>query len=67
VAGHGLARKELVQEMAMRLLALPGKDGADALGLAITHVHAGRSFMALTQSATLQRRSHAQYRRGRTY
>lgn len=70
VVGHGLARKEQVQEMAMRLLTLPGlpgKDAADALGLAITHAHAGRSFTALTQSATLQRRSHAQYRKGRTY
>src|SRR5262245_9939413 len=34
VVGHGMARKEQVQEMAMRLLALPGlpgKDAADAL------------------------------------
>ncbi|HET9645801.1 MAG TPA: crossover junction endodeoxyribonuclease RuvC [Burkholderiaceae bacterium] len=70
VVGHGQARKEQVQEMVARLLALPGlpgKDAADALGLAIAHAHAGRSFGALAQATRLARRSHAQYRRGRTY
>jgi crossover junction endodeoxyribonuclease RuvC len=70
VVGHGQARKEQVQEMAMRLLALPGlpgKDAADALGLAITHAHAGQSFAAITRSATLQPRAHAQYRKSRIY
>ena len=46
VVGHGQARKEQVQDMVARLLALPGlpgKDAADALGLAITHAHAGAS------------------------
>jgi crossover junction endodeoxyribonuclease RuvC len=46
VAGHGKAAKAQVQEMVKRLLALPalpGKDAADALGLAITHAHAARA------------------------
>ena len=70
IVGHGLATKPQVQEMVKRLLklpGLPGKDAADALGLAIAHGHAGASFAALTQSTTLQRRQHAQYRKGRTY
>ncbi len=70
IVGHGLARKEQVQEMVSRLLTLPGlpgKDAADALGLAICHAHAGASFAAISRSAAMQRRAHAQYRRGRTY
>ena len=70
IVGHGQARKEQVQEMVMRLLALPGlpgKDAADALGLAICHAHAGSSLAALARGATLAPRAHAQYRRGRTY
>ena len=70
IVGHGQARKEQVQEMVMRLLALPGlpgRDAADALGLAICHAHAGASFAAIAKAATLARRSHAQFRRGRTY
>lgn len=46
VAGHGKAAKAQVQEMVRRLLALPGlpgPDAADALGLAITHAHAGQA------------------------
>ena len=42
VVGHGQARKEQVQAMVMRLLALPGlpgPDAADALGIAICHAH----------------------------
>ena len=70
IVGHGLATKPQVQEMVKRLLklpSLPGKDAADALGLAIAHAHAGASFAALSQSAVLERRQHAQYRKGRTY
>jgi crossover junction endodeoxyribonuclease RuvC len=70
VVGHGLANKAQVQEMVKRLLklpGLPGKDAADALGLAISHAHAGSSFAALAKSTDLQRRQHAQYKRGRTY
>ena len=50
IVGHGLANKSQVQEMVMRLLqlpGLPGKDAADALGLAVTHAHAGGSFAAI--------------------
>ena len=70
VVGHGQASKEQVQAMVARLLSLPGlpgKDAADALGLAISHAHAGASFAALSASSPLQRRQHAQYRKGRTY
>ncbi len=70
IVGHGQARKEQIQEMVKRLLdlpGLPGKDAADALGLAICHAHAAASFAALAKNATLTRRAHAQYRRGRAY
>ncbi len=70
VVGHGQARKEQVQAMVMRLLQLarePGRDAADALGLAIVHAHAGASLAVLARSTTLARKSHAQYRKGRVY
>ena len=70
IVGHGLANKEQVQDMVKRLLqlsALPGKDAADALGLAITHAHAARAFEAMARASPLQRRSHAQYKKSRTY
>jgi crossover junction endodeoxyribonuclease RuvC len=70
IVGHGQARKEQVQEMVKRLLALPGlpgKDAADALGLAICHAHAAGSFAAIAKGATLARKAHAQFRRGRSY
>ncbi len=70
VVGHGHARKEQVQLIVQRLLqlpGLPGKDAADALGLAITHAHAGSSFAAMARGAKLQRRTHALYKSGRTY
>ena len=70
VVGHGQARKEQVQEMVRRLLdlpGLPGKDAADALGLAICHAHAGASFNAMSRVTTLSRKSHAQFRKGRSY
>lgn len=46
VVGYGKAQKAQVQEMVRRMLrlpGLPGPDAADALGLAITHAHAGRA------------------------
>ncbi len=70
VVGHGQARKEQVQAMVARLLALPGepgKDAADALGLAICHAHAGASFAAISRKTSLSPRAHAQYRKGRSY
>jgi crossover junction endodeoxyribonuclease RuvC len=50
VVGHGLANKTQVQEMVRRLLKLPGvpsPDAADALGVAITHAHAGSALARL--------------------
>ena len=50
VVGHGKAKKEQVQHMVKRLLALPGDpapDAADALACAICHAH-GRSMGALS-------------------
>jgi crossover junction endodeoxyribonuclease RuvC len=50
VAGHGRAQKSQIQEMVRRLLSLPGlpgPDAADALGLAITHAHAGKAMARL--------------------
>ena len=70
IVGHGKATKEQVQQMVKRLLALPGlpgPDAADALGLAICHAHAARSFAAIARSTTLAPRSHAQYKQGRVY
>jgi crossover junction endodeoxyribonuclease RuvC len=70
VVGHGHASKEQVQQLVMRLLQLPGppgKDAADALGLAITHAHAGASLAAMARATPLAPRAHAQFRRGRTY
>jgi crossover junction endodeoxyribonuclease RuvC len=70
VVGHGLANKAQVQAMVARLLALPaepGKDAADALGLAITHAHAGSALGAIARATTLARRSHAMIKKGRVY
>jgi crossover junction endodeoxyribonuclease RuvC len=70
VVGHGKAAKEQVQQMVMRLLQLPGvpgRDAADALGVAIAHAHAGTSFAAMAHTTPLARRAHAQYRKGRIY
>ena len=69
VAGYGKAGKSEVQAMVMRLLklpSLPGKDAADALGLAITHAHVGTAMARLAladpESGPLDRR----YRAGRS-
>jgi crossover junction endodeoxyribonuclease RuvC len=70
IAGHGKAAKAQVQEMVMRLLklpSLPGKDAADALGLAIMHAHAGVVRSRLAAAATLAPRSSASYKAGRSY
>ena len=70
VVGHGRAAKSQVQEMVRRLLdlpGLPGQDAADALGLAITHAHAGAAMARVAEVATLQRRQHAMYKGGRSY
>ncbi|TWO72112.1 crossover junction endodeoxyribonuclease RuvC [Caenimonas sedimenti] len=70
VAGYGKAGKAEVQEMVKRLLqlpGLPGKDAADALGIAITHAHAGATLARLNQAAATSRRTSAMYKAGRTY
>ena len=70
VVGHGQARKEQVQQMVSRLLALPGlpgKDAADALGLAVCHAHAARSFAAIERATQRVRRTQSQYKGGRTH
>jgi crossover junction endodeoxyribonuclease RuvC len=70
IVGHGLATKAQVQEMVKRLLklpTLPGNDAADALGIAISHAHAGSSLAAAAVGTDLQRKQHAQYRKGRIY
>ncbi len=70
IVGHGLATKPQVQEMVKRLLQLPsvpGKDAADALGLAISHAHSRAAMAAMGDVTTLQRKAHAAYRKGRVY
>ena len=65
VAGHGKAAKAQVQAMVQRLLHLPAAprpDAADALGLAITHAHAGRA-VALLHAAGAGRRTSSMYKR----
>lgn len=50
VVGQGQAKKEQVQEMVKRLLALPGHpstDAADALACAICHAHGGMGLGAI--------------------
>jgi crossover junction endodeoxyribonuclease RuvC len=67
VAGHGKAAKAQVQAMVQRLLRLPAAprpDAADALGLAITHAHAGQA-VARLHAAGLARSTSSMYRRGR--
>ncbi len=69
VVGHGLAAKAQVQAMVQRLLALPalpGPDAADALGLAITHAHAGAHLAAMQVNAPRPRGRRGAFRAGRT-
>ncbi len=69
VAGHGNAAKAQVQEMVKRLLnlpGLPGSDAADALGIAITHAHVGRSMARLAGATALAPGATGSYRSGRT-
>jgi crossover junction endodeoxyribonuclease RuvC len=72
VAGHGRAQKSQVQEMVKRLLnlpGLPGPDAADALGLAITHAHAGKAMARMAKATGLggmPTKGTASYRDGRS-
>ncbi|MDB5913371.1 MAG: ruvC [Ramlibacter sp.] len=68
IAGTGRAGKSEVQQMVKRLLqlpAIPGKDAADALGLAITHAHASTSTALLQRAGAVVRRNTGMYRGGR--
>jgi crossover junction endodeoxyribonuclease RuvC len=69
VVGYGRADKTQVQEMVRRLLALPGlpgPDAADALGLAITHAHAGKALARLAQADGIGGVASGKYKAGRT-
>ena len=58
VVGNGHAKKEQVQHMVKRLLALPGdpaSDAADALACAICHAHGGRLGGLSTRSFRIRR------------
>ena len=68
VAGTGKASKAEVQEMVKRLLklpSLPGKDAADALGLAITHAHAVIATSRIQSAGNVARRNTGAYKTGR--
>jgi len=59
VVGKGHAKKEQVQQMVKRLLALPGEpgpDSADALACAICHAHGGQGLGALPTAGFRVRR-----------
>jgi crossover junction endodeoxyribonuclease RuvC len=68
VAGSGKAAKAQVQAMVKRLLQLPrepGKDASDALGIAITHAHAGAAMARLQAAGDLAKRATGTYKGGR--
>lgn len=69
VVGYGRAQKNQVQDMVKRLLSLPGlpgSDAADALGLAITHAHAGKAMALLAQASGADSKSRSSYKAGRS-
>ena len=69
VVGYGRADKMQVQSMVQRLLALPGlpgPDAADALGLAITHAHAGSAMARLAKASGLGGKIGGNYKAGRS-
>jgi len=69
VVGYGRAQKSQIQEMVRRLLCLPGlpgPDAADALGLAITHAHAGAALARLAKASGLGGPGSGKYRAGRS-
>jgi crossover junction endodeoxyribonuclease RuvC len=70
VAGYGKAGKAEVQQMVKRLLqlpGLPGKDAADALGLAITHAHVGAAIARIAAVTPVGRKTTGMYRGGRAH
>ena len=50
----------------LNLPGLPGPDAADALGIAITHAHAGQSMAKLAAATDLQRKTSGMYKAGRS-
>lgn len=69
VVGYGRADKAQVQSMVQRLLGLPGlpgPDAADALGLAITHAHAGAAAERLAKAGGTGGKMGGSYRAGRS-
>jgi crossover junction endodeoxyribonuclease RuvC len=69
VVGYGRADKAQVQSMVQRLLGLPGlpgPDAADALGLAITHAHAGAAAERLAKAGGVGVKMGGSYRAGRS-
>lgn len=70
VVGYGKAEKTQVQEMVKRLLnlpTLPGKDAADALGLAISHANSSCLLSSLAKTDISLRKKSAMFKAGRTY
>ena len=68
VVGHGQAQKQQMQDMVQRLLLLsgvPGKDAADALGVAICHAHSGEALSALGMVAPALAKKGLRLKRGR--
>ena len=68
IVGYGKAQKSQVQEMVRRLLhlpGLPGTDAADALGMAITHAHAGKAMQLRAMAAVDQGSGAEGAKRGR--
>ena len=68
VAGYGRADKMQIREMVRRLLDLPGlpsPDAADALGLAITHAHAGAAMARIAKAQGIG--ASAGYKSGRSH
>lgn len=68
VVGHGRAQKQQMQDMVQRLLLLsgmPGKDAADALGVAICHAHSGDTLATLGGLAPGLAKKGLRVRRGR--
>ncbi len=69
VTGYGRADKTQIQAMVQRLLSLPGlpgPDAADALGLAITHAHAGGAMARLAAASGLGAKIDGKYKDGRS-
>lgn len=73
VVGYGRADKTQIQEMVKRLLnlpGLPGPDAADALGLAITHAHAGKAMARMAAAkgigGGMEKAVKASYKAGRS-